>query len=190
MTVWTPLRCPRCRLRDFGETDLAAFADYRSDAAVAQYQSWSPPFSMEQARALLSSVRRAPFGTPGTWYQIAIADLESGALMGDCALHFLEDGQQVELGFTLARAHQGRGLMREAVTALLDHVFGPLGKHRVIAQTDAQNQAAIRLLSSLGFRREGHYLQNVYFKGAWGDEMAFACLAEEWRARRTASKVL
>lgn len=186
--MWNPLPCPRCLLRDFTEADLPAFAAYRSDPAVAQFQSWSPPYSLEAARALYDGVRATPFGTPDTWYQLAIADLQTGALMGDCALHFLDDGAQIELGFTMAQAHQGRGIAREAVTALLDHVFGPLGKHRVIATTDALNDGAIRLLSRLGFRREGHFLQNVFFKGAWGDEMLFACLATEWRARRALAR--
>lgn len=185
--VWRPLPCARCVLRDFREDDLPAFAAYRSDPLVARYQSWSPPFTLEQARAFYEGIRATSFDTPDTWYQIAIADAAGGTLMGDCALHFLEDGQQVEIGFTMAQAHQGRGLVREAVTALLDHLFGELGKHRVIAITDARNDGAIRLLTSLGFRREGHFLRNVFFKGAWGDEMLFACLAGEWRARRPMS---
>lgn len=186
----SPIPCARCLLRPLRDTDLEAFAAYRSDPEVARYQSWSPPFSIERARALLDSVRAAPFGTPGTWYQIAIADPGTDALLGDCALHFLEDGQQIELGFTLARAHQGRGLVREAVTALLDHVFGALSRHRVFAVTDARNESAIRLLTHLGFRREGHFLQSVFFKGAWGDEMLFACLAAEWKARRPGTRRL
>lgn len=181
-----PIPCARCLLRPFRDADLEAFSAYRSDPEVARYQSWSPPFTLERARALVNAVRAVPFDTPGTWYQIAIADLATDSLLGDCALHFLEDGKQVEIGFTLARAHQGRGLVREAVTALLDHVLGPLSKHRVFAVTDARNDSAIRLLTHLGFRREGHFLQNVFFKGAWGDEMLFACLATEWNTRRAA----
>lgn len=181
--MWRPLACPHAVLRDLHEGDLAAFSAYRSDPSVARYQSWSPPYPLEQARALFDAVRATPFDTPGTWYQIAIADPQSDALMGDCAVHFLEDGRQVEIGFTLARAHQGRGLMREAVTALLDRLFGELGKHRASALMDARNEGAIRLVSGLGFRKEGHFLQNVFFKGEWGDEVLFACLAAEWHAQ-------
>jgi RimJ/RimL family protein N-acetyltransferase len=170
-SLWRPLLTPRCRLRDFREDDLPAFAAYRSDPAIARYQSWTPPYDLERARAFLESLRATPWNTPGTWYQIAIADAASDALLGDCAVHFLDDGMQVELGFTLSPAQHGRGLMREAVTALLDHLFGELAKHRAVAITDALNDGAVRLLTGLGFRREGHFLKNVFFKGAWGDEM-------------------
>ena len=32
-------------------------------------------------------------------------------------------------------------------------------------------------------RREGHYLQNVWFKGAWGDEYQYAMLRSEWNGK-------
>lgn len=181
------VRSPRSVLRPFREADLATLAAYRSDPEVARYQGWTPPFTMDDARDFLRGLQAVRFGTPGTWYQLALADPATDAVMGDCALHFLEDHRQVEIGFTLARPFQGRGLMREAVTALLDQVFGPLRKHRVIAITDARNESAHHLLDRLGFRKEGHFLKNIFFKGEWGDEMQHACLAEEWLARRPAS---
>jgi RimJ/RimL family protein N-acetyltransferase len=122
-----------------------------------------------------------PFGTPGSWYQIAIADKRQDSLLGDCALHFLDDEQQVEIGFTLAPEYQGKGLGREAVSLLVNYIFGQLRKHRIIAITDAENTAARNLLAGIGFRQEAHYIQNTYFKGKWGDECLYACLASEWR---------
>lgn len=62
-------------------------------------------------------------------------------------------------------------------------MFGELNKHRVIAITDTENTAAYRLLEKLGFRREGHFIKNVFFKGAWGDGYQYALLRDEWRTR-------
>jgi RimJ/RimL family protein N-acetyltransferase len=50
--------------------------------------------------------------------------------------------------------------------------------------TDAENAAAATLLERVGMRREGHLLENVWFKGAWGSEFLYAILAREWRARQ------
>ena len=52
--------------------------------------------------------------------------------------------------------------------------------HRVIAVTDAENAAAAALLTRVGFRKEAHFRDNVFFKGAWGSEFLFAMLASEW----------
>lgn len=177
-----PIETARLRLREITEADLPAFAAYRGDPEVARFQSWSR-FGMDDARIFYEDQKLIDFGVLGTWFQIGVADRASDALLGDCALHFLDE-DQVEMGFTLAREHQGRGIMREALTALLDEVFGQLARHRVIAITDARNGQAHKLLGALGFRREGHFVESAFFKGAWGDEMLYACLAREWKARR------
>jgi RimJ/RimL family protein N-acetyltransferase len=177
-----PLLAQRCKLRLFTEQDLPVFAGYRADVSVARFQSWSS-YSLDDAKRLYASLASTVFGVPDTWYQIAIAARQDDSLLGDCALHFLEDSQQVEIGFTLAPQHQGKGLAREAVTLLLDYVFAGLGKHRVVAITDAENHPAKRLLLGLGFRQEAYFVKNVFFKGRWGDECLFACLASEWQAK-------
>ena len=87
------------------------------------------------------------------------------------------------MGFTLAPAHQGQGYGTEAVTALLGHCFDTLGLHRVVAVTDALNTPSAALLARVGMRREAHFHENVFFKGAWGSELLFAVLEREWAAR-------
>ncbi len=89
----------------------------------------------------------------------------------------------MEVGFTLARAHQGRGYAAEAVSALLEHAFSVMGLHRVVAVTDARNDAAAALLTRVGMRREAHFVENVFFKGAWCSERVFAVLAREHLTR-------
>jgi RimJ/RimL family protein N-acetyltransferase len=51
--------------------------------------------------------------------------------------------------------------------------------------TDAKNDAAASLMRRLGFRQEAHYVEHVWFKGAWGNEYLFALLCREWQATRT-----
>ena len=45
-------------------------------------------------------------------------------------------------------------------------------------------ERAARLLRALGFRQEAHFVENIFFKGAWGSELLFALLSREWTARR------
>lgn len=74
--------------------------------------------------------------------------------------------------------HQGKSVATEAVSRFPSYVFGELKKHRV-ATTDANNTVSYRLLEKLCFRREGHFLKNIFFKGAWGDEYLYALLRSE-----------
>ena len=179
MQGFEPLTAARCRLRAFRESDLTAFAKYRSNPEVARYQSWNVPYTHDQALSLYRAINVAPFGTEDSWYQIALAVLTTDVLLGDLAVHFI-DSHQIEIGFTIAPEFQKKGYAKEAVSALLDQLFGESGIHRVIATVDARNSLAAELLKALGFRKEAHYRKNVFFKGEWGDEFLFACLAAEW----------
>lgn len=158
---------PRCRLRAFAERDLPEFARYRALPEVARYQSWDH-YTLEDARRLHAAQLGTVFGAPGRWHQVAIADKASDALIGDCALHFLESDEELEIGFTLAPERQGKGLAREAVRLLLDH----MQRQRIVAVTDAENMAAQKLLLALGFRKVAE--REVLFKGKEGREFDFA----------------
>jgi RimJ/RimL family protein N-acetyltransferase len=79
--------------------------------------------------------------------------------------------------------YQGRGLATEAAEVVLRLGFEGLGLHRVIGRCDALNVASARLMERLGMRREAHLVHNEIFKGSWGDELVYAMLEDEWRAR-------
>jgi RimJ/RimL family protein N-acetyltransferase len=187
-TSFTRLTTSRLILRRLRESDLPAFCRYRSDPQVARYQDWTA-FSEKEALRIFAEQAKLHPDVAGTWFQMAIEHDETGELIGDCGLHTLLDPpRQVELGFTLSLEHQGKGYATEAVACLLDYVFGTMDKHRAIAVTDARNLRAARVLERVGMRREGHFLQNVWFKGGWGDEYLYAILDREWRERTTRSQ--
>jgi RimJ/RimL family protein N-acetyltransferase len=171
----------RLQLRPFRDADLEPFAAYRSDPQVARYQGWDAPYSVEQAAAFIDEMKRKQPAVRGEWYQLAI-ELKAGAeLIGDCAFHLLaEDARQAEFGITLARRQQSHGYATEAATRLLDYLFRDLELHRVRAICDVDNPASARLLERLHMRREGHFLENVWFKGRWGSEYVYALLRREW----------
>jgi RimJ/RimL family protein N-acetyltransferase len=175
-------------LRRLRESDLSSFCCYRSDPRIARYQDWAS-FSEEEGLRFFDGQAHLHPDVPGTWFQMAIELAETSELIGDCGLQTFADRLwQAEIGFTLAPKHQGRGYATEAVKCLLDYVFETLGKHRVIAITDVRNAPAARVLERVGMRREGHFIQNVWFKGAWGDEYLYALLEREWHEMKSASR--
>ena len=177
------LRSPRLTLRRLRPTDAAALSAYRGRPEVARYQSWET-FTRADAEQLIADQAHVEPDTPGTWLQLAVVETASGAVIGDCGLHFRADApRQMELGVTFDPAHQRRGLATEALRCVLGYAFDVLGKHRVSAVTDAENGAAAALFQRLGFRQEGHFVEHVWFKGAWGSEFLFALLRREWEAQ-------
>jgi len=159
--------------------DAEALFAYRGDPDVSRYQEWAPG-SVEDAERFIRSVETTAFDTPGTWSQLAIRERGSGRLLGDLGVHFLEDGRQVEIGYTLAPESQGPGLASKAVIRLLDHLFRTMDKHRVSASVDPSNEPSIRLLTRVGMRQEAHFRESLWFKGEWADDLVFAVLRDEW----------
>jgi RimJ/RimL family protein N-acetyltransferase len=165
------------------ESDAAALFAYRSDPEVARYQGFAPKTPAD-AEAFLVSARAARFDEAGAWCQLAVRRADSGELIGDIGTRpRRDDGSQVEIGVTIAPEHQRQGYAKDALAALLDHLFGNLGKRRVFASVDPRNRASIALLEGLGFRQEAHFRESLRFKGEWVDDMVFAILAREWTRR-------
>jgi RimJ/RimL family protein N-acetyltransferase len=184
MAVFTTLETTRLRLRHFKDSDLPLFIAYRNDPEVARYQSWEG-ISEPEARAFIQEQKKIQPGVPGQGFQIALELKATGVLIGDCYFTINQlDKRQAEIGFTLSRAYQGQGFATEAVSCFLNYAFLTFNLHRIIAITDCDNAASVALLERLGMRREGHFLQNVWFKGKWGDEYLYAILKEEWLRNR------
>jgi RimJ/RimL family protein N-acetyltransferase len=180
MNTATFFQTLRLDARSFSRGDVPTFVGYRSDPEVARYQSWDD-YTSADGTALLAAMQEARPGVPGQWYQFALEARSTGSLVGDLALKVdQQDPRLAEVGFTMAPAHQGMGYATEALQALLGFAFQSYGLHRIVAVTDTLNAPAAALLQRVGMRREGHFVENVFFKGAWGSEYLFAVLEREW----------
>lgn len=95
---------------------------------------------------------------PGRWY-VGAQD-GSGALVGYAGLWFDgEDVQVMTVGTDLA--HQGRGIGRLLLTALLDH-GRRLGARAALLEVRVDNAPALHLYESAGFERLG--LRRGYYQ--------------------------
>jgi [ribosomal protein S5]-alanine N-acetyltransferase len=138
-------------LRRLSIEDLTAFQVYRHDAELGRYQGWTA-MSDEHAGAFLAEMHAAPFLQPGAWTQIGIAQPDSQRLIGDIGLFLDAHGLGAEIGFTLARQAQGRGVATAAVRAAIDLIFESSAAQHVVGTTDARNCASMRLLERVGMR--------------------------------------
>jgi ribosomal-protein-alanine N-acetyltransferase len=86
-------------------------------------------------------------------------------VVGTCGFHTFEE-RRAAIGYDLSRAQWGKGIAREAVAAILDYGFGPMGLEQVDAWVLPANTASIRLLERLGFLRtridQGEARETVY----------------------------
>ena len=174
--TFTMIETERLVLRRFRPDDATAFAAYRGKPAVARYQSWDETYSVADAERMIASLAEIHPGEPGEWFQFAVADRTTDALVGDCGLH-VDGGDpgRAEIGYTLAPVHQGRGFATEAVDALVGYAFGTLGIERIQATADERNAPSIRVVEGLGFEAVARV--HTTFKGE-------RCVEETYELRR------
>lgn len=169
----------RLQLRCLQPDDAESMFAYRSEPSVLQYQTWEPK-SHQEIMSFIADMMKREFNTPG-WYQIAIASRAGGNLIGDCGIHVLEtDSRIAEIGITIAPAFQSKGYAKETLKAIFNLLFVNLGKHRVFASVDPRNLPSMALMSSIGLRQEAHFVQSIWFKDYWADDVVFAMLNSEW----------
>jgi len=169
----------RLLLRTLDLIDKNAFFGYRSMPEVYKYQAWRPKDTAEIEEFIIKNLA-VRLNEKDTWLQLAVC-LPDGPLIGDIGVHFLGDGQQVEIGYTLSPEYQGRGYAAEAVRAVIAYLFSELGKHRVSASVDPENTKSVKLLEKLGFRKEAHFVRSFFMEGRWYDDCVYAILEDEWK---------
>ena len=173
------LETPRLRLRPYQAGDAEAMFALYSDPRVMRY--WSFPPWREQAQAEAYVQRAVAEMHAGELMPWAVARREDDLLVGTATLHSWHQAQcRAELGYSLSPAQQGRGFATEALHAMLEFAFGPLGLRRVEADVDPRNLASCRLLERLGFRREGLLRARWEVAGEVCDSAFFGLLAEEF----------
>lgn len=171
----------RLQIRNLRITDLEDFHFYRSNPDITKYQGFDV-FTIEQAEDFIKSQTDKTFGNPGEWVQYGIENRSTGKIIGDCAIKLDQhDSRIAEIGITVSHTEQKKGYAKEALVGILNYLFSLKDFHRVVEIVDADNLASIQLLKSIGFRQEGHFIQNIFFKGKWGSEYQYAMLENEWK---------
>ena len=96
---------------------------------------------------------------------IAVELKETHKMIGNIYLG-KRDFNSLELGYVFNRKFWKKGYAREGCEEIIKYSFQN-GIHRIFAECDPQNKNSWQLLEALGFEREAHLKQNVYF---WTDQ--------------------
>lgn len=103
------------------------------------------------------------------------------ALVGGVTLTNVRRGvtQAATLGYWLGAPYAGRGLMHDALSALIPFAFDVLRLHRIEAAVMPANATSLRVLDRLGFSREGLARRYLKIADRWEDHLLFGLVAED-----------
>jgi len=175
----------RLHIRNLKSTDLKDFHFYRSNPEVTKYQGFDV-MDTKHAEEFINEQINKQFGKAGEWVQYGIENKSTGKIIGDCAIKLDQNDIRIaEIGITISHLDQRNGYAKEVLLGILTFLFDSKGIHRVVEIVDTENIASINLLKSTGFRQEGHFIENIFFKGKWGSEFQYAMLKREWDNKQT-----
>jgi RimJ/RimL family protein N-acetyltransferase len=154
----TVIDTERLRLRPFVEADIPRVVETCSDVTTRHWLNGMPhPYVEATARGYLNDCEwQAATGAKATW---AVADRETGVLLGNVAVMDMLgiNATGGEIGYWTHPDARGRGVMTEAVRALVEHAFDPSGldRARLTLYAAAGNPASNAVAVAAGFRHFG-----------------------------------
>jgi len=180
---------PRLRLRSIAAADIDNVYDIYSNPEVMRYWSTPPLANKDAARDLISEIGEGIERHDMLKWGIALR--ADDKLIGNVTLFHIElTHHRAEIGYAQGRAYWGHGYMREALTAVINYSFETLKLHRIEADVDPRNNASVRTLERLGFRREGYLRERWQVSGEIQDALFYGLLRPEWDSLNHASVVL
>ncbi len=170
---------PGWRLRLLEETDaedLYATVDANRDH-LARWMPWAAGQTLEGTLAFIRSTRRQLASNDG--FQTAI--VEDGRIIGMVGFHGVSwDHRSTSIGYWLAEAAQGRGIMTRSVRALADYAFTVWELDRIEIRAAVDNKRSRSIPERLGFRQEGVLRKAELVGDRYVDHAVYARLASEW----------
>ncbi len=178
-THFPSLTTNRLLLRHILPDDAEALFAILSDEEAMEFYGNEPHQSLDDTRELIRQIQARYAQREALRWGITLPGED--ILIGSCGLfHFDVGFDRAETGYELNRPFWGKGMMTEAMSAILTFGFRELGLHRVEAIIDIANERSKRLLLKLGFTYEGNLRQRFPFRDHYEDEHYFGLLKDEW----------
>ena len=177
------LRTKTLVLRRFGPGDVDDVFDYARDPEWAEYllTAVPQPYTRRNAEEFVARAMRASDEQTPPW-----AIVLDGTVVGGIGLGIDRRHETGELHYGLGRPYWGRGIMPEAVGAVVDWGFGQRALAKISARADLRNRRSWRVMEKLGMTREGlHRSQAKDVRPDYPriDDVYYGLLREEWESR-------
>lgn len=174
------LRTERLELRplreEHGEGLWQAVEASRDD--LYEWMPWARPPQRDGTLAMAAAAA-------DEWYRrstLSFVVLHLGAVIGIVSLKTFRPLQKsVEIGYHLRSDLKGKGLMSEAVGAVLGYAFEEEDIHRVELHAAVGNHGSIRVAEKNGFTRVGIARLADPAPEGWRDLIIFDLLESEWK---------
>jgi len=142
---------------------------------------WEPPQSLEELEAPLKKGRAA--WELGRGYAFSIIQKANSNPVGRISIRKTEEGDVYNIGFWTHPEQQSKGIMKEAVSAVIAFGFEKLQAKRIEACYALWNKASEKVLHYNGLKFIRYIEKGFQKKGKWVEENLVAISLEEWKEK-------
>lgn len=172
----------RLVLRRTELSDAPSLFYLRSHDDVMRFIDRPRPSSLDDINVLIGKIHKMIEENAGIEWALTLKG--SDEYIGSVSFHLLmKEHFRAEIGYLLHPSFHGKGIMSEAVTAVLTYGFSEMELNSVEAIVTPGNDPSVCLLEHMGFLREGHFRQNRYWNGIFLDTFVFSLRKADWQNR-------
>lgn len=176
------LATERLILRQLTINDADEVYNLRSNPAVSEFIARDPYTSKEESIGFINKINKNIENNEAGYWVIALKT--DNRLIGTCCIwQISEENSRAEIGYELMPSFQGKGIMFEAIGALLKYAFGTMQLHSLEAVVYPKNIRSIQLLEKFGFVREAYFKENVYFNNKFIDTAIYSLLSKNFKSK-------
>ncbi len=175
------LETERLVLREVTLKDAQWYYRHFNTREIVEGQEHKGPGSMKVARREVKMYFVDNF-KKDTGIRWGLTYKGDGELIGSAGLYlWKKDTRQAETGYDLNPKYWDRGIMTEAMIAIIGYGFDKMNLNRIEALIAPYNTHSIRLVKRLGFMKEGVLRDHYVYKGRLEDDLLFSLLRREWK---------
>lgn len=171
------------RLAEPGDGAMLLAFHQRNEAFLAPYDPPRPEgFWTEDFWEHYIEQAQREFAVGASCRFLVLPQNNPGMVCGKVNLSQISRGpfQACIMGYAVDEAMQGKGMMRESVSLVIEHAFTTLGLHRIMANYLPTNERSGGLLKRLGFSVEGYARDYLYINGTWRDHILTSLVNSNW----------
>ena len=156
--------------------DAPEILSLRSNDRVMQFFDREKMRSIGDAEALIELINESLNNNNGITWAITLID-EPGELIGTIGFwRIIKEHYRTEVGYMHSPDYWGKGMMKEALSAVIHFAFTQIGLHSIEARINPSNAASAGLLETLGFVREAYFREDYHFNGRFLDTTIYSLL--------------
>jgi len=160
-TPFPVLTTERLTLRQLLSDDINVIFALRSDGNVNKYLGRKPSKSIDDAKTFIQTIDENIQRNDSIYWAITLNGTDK--LIGTiCLFDFSDDNLKAEIGYELLPDFQGKGIMQEAISKVIDFGIQHIGLNLIEAYTHSENQRSTSLLKKFNFKKnslgEGNFM--------------------------------